>query len=465
MRHPRNGTSALSIRSGLYWLTICGVALVFLIGCGSDAPTVTIDLRTDFVPATEFDTAAVFVDGASFASTNHIVQLGSDYVRGVRLASEQPGTGTHHFRVALFQAGVEFASRTVTAEIQGDHAITVVLSRDCRDVMCPGAGDAASQTACLGGLCIDPRCTPETPEFCEAAECTAPSDCPPHACADVRCAGACLYAPNDDTCGDGLRCDVEAGCVPDVTDAGPADAATDTLPDVGVDSGTDAGVDASADAGTDSGVDAGTDSGPPFDAGMDAGYMMCPERWPDPPGSCDPRSREPCGPSGGCHPNAGTTGCFLATGASAEGEACGAGDCAPGYTCISAIGTLDMRCRAFCAHPHHCTCDNEDEICWPTSGSAYGACIPGGCNPVTDEGCPAAESCVFTLFGSTCMNTPRTGALGDACVSSADCQRGHHCITWEGRPQCLRTCDAFEDPASCSCIVLGDSTRWGHCPR
>ena len=96
---------------------------------------------------------------------------------------------------------------------------TVVLTRDCRGVDC-SMEDAAS--SCLGGRCSDPRCTPETPEFC-SAECAADGDCPTLSeCSTPHCQdGLCLYRVEDARCGALERCDIELGCLsrPDACDA------------------------------------------------------------------------------------------------------------------------------------------------------------------------------------------------------------------------------------------------------
>ncbi len=94
--------------------------------------------------------------------------------------------------------------------------MTIVLLRSCRDAVCPGPLDDPSHAACFGGECGDPRCTPETPEYCPSPLCEDAGDCaPPLAqCAEVRCEGGlCLTVGQHDACEADQWCSPELGCV------------------------------------------------------------------------------------------------------------------------------------------------------------------------------------------------------------------------------------------------------------
>lgn len=219
-------------------------ALITLFACSSDAGSLAVDLRTDLVPGVEFDRIEVQV-GASVESA---MVMSGDFLRGVRVAAFDdlsPGAQTGELRMRALSGAV--ISRPFQAEVRGaSSVITLVVSRDCRNVDCPG-DSAGLGSACLGGRCGDARCSAETPEFCvETSECETATDCPDAAgCSSALCElGACLYADSGD-CEASEYCDPERGCLP--------------RPETEADAGLDADTDAEADSGADAGVDAGTD--------------------------------------------------------------------------------------------------------------------------------------------------------------------------------------------------------------
>lgn len=258
-------------------IALCGLML----GCPSEPtqPTVRVDLKTDYVPFVEFDAVRMEVGDNDLAfRIDRVVDGGENYLRGQRINETMVQRGEHPITITLFHTGAVVATRRVSAIVQANiTVVTVVLTRSCEAVMCPN--DNPALESCLGGRCVDPRCTPETPEFCPAAQCEAPTECamPDNACVESRCdLGVCLAVPNNALCDDGEVCHGLRGCiVGDVRrDAGPSDGG---MIDVQM---FDAG---SRDAGP---LDAGTtDSGAPdvFDGGtpdvFDAG--------PPPPGACD----------------------------------------------------------------------------------------------------------------------------------------------------------------------------------
>lgn len=166
-----------------------------------------------------------------------------DALAGVRVAELdglEPGTYLVRVR-ALDAAANHQGTALVLVALRASRVVTAILTRDCRDVTCPGDG-APTAIACLDGRCVEPTC-PEDPSTCPPPECAADGECTPAgaaACVRGAClAGFCVEYPDDARCGAG-RCDRVEGCVGDASDAG-----------------VDAGSDAGADAGSDAGVDAG----------------------------------------------------------------------------------------------------------------------------------------------------------------------------------------------------------------
>ncbi len=211
--------------------------LVPTTGCAKGSGTgfdVSVDLRTDLVPGVEFTAVQVRLEGET--TTLEPAHPERDYLEGVRVAEfEGVSGGAIELIVDVSNGSGVVVSRRVAVTVQNDTAVTVVITRDCRGVECPGDG-STSNTACLGGECVDPSCTPETPELCPTADCTVAADCdaPMQACLEANCiVGRCLYADRG-SCGDGRYCDERSGCVDVGVDAGPIDGG-------GMDAGTDAG--------------------------------------------------------------------------------------------------------------------------------------------------------------------------------------------------------------------------------
>lgn len=208
-------------------------------GCASSPPpSLLVDVRTDLVPAVELDrvrTERLAPGSADPLEVHEVPATEGDFARGVRVA-ELSGLarGTHIVHVVLLLRDAVVLDRLVLVTLDATRAVTVVLTRDCRGVTCPEPDDAPTASACLGGRCTDPACTPETPERCpEGPDCAADADCPAGAsCAEPVCAGgACLLVARTGGCEAGAWCDPEAGCRPlepgpdaGLTDAGVSDA-------------------------------------------------------------------------------------------------------------------------------------------------------------------------------------------------------------------------------------------------
>lgn len=194
-------------------LRALALALVLAAGCSSDG-RLLVDVRTDLVPGVEFDRVVVDVGGSS-GGDSRAASLGDDFVAGVRVA-DIAGSGEVRFEARLERRGVVIAQRPAQVRVSGTVGVTLTISRDCRGVACPTGGDPTAE-ACVGGACVDPSCTEETPDACEP-ECELASDCPTGAtCATPVCrGGVCLLAPS--ACADSEYCDPDGGCLPIPTD-------------------------------------------------------------------------------------------------------------------------------------------------------------------------------------------------------------------------------------------------------
>ena len=228
-----------------YALAVMGLAMLLVLGaCKADGPSLRVDLKTDFVPAAEFDAVRLVVgEGPGAQETSYGADPAANYVRGTRLDEVGVSAGQVPVTVTLLRAGVEVIARRVLASVSGGLTIaTVVITRDCENVACPN--DNPSFDSCFGGTCVDPRCTVETPEFCPPPECATDSACETSAaCVDAVCQdGVCLGVPNNESCGGGERCDAVRGCVQArASDAGFPDAGVPdaNAPDAGPDAGPD----------------------------------------------------------------------------------------------------------------------------------------------------------------------------------------------------------------------------------
>lgn len=190
--------------------------LILSVGCSAEPIELTVDVRTDYLPLGDFDLVETELSRTPFDPSQPAgpdalpmaVRISDDFFRGSRVAEigDAP-SGRSFVRVRLKHRGAIIAQRVVDLKLDQSYALTVVMTRSCREVTCPRPGDPAEHTACLNGECVDPRCTPATPEYCGEAVCEDDADCAGGGCAGATCVrGACL-------CG-----------APTMTDAGPRDA-------------------------------------------------------------------------------------------------------------------------------------------------------------------------------------------------------------------------------------------------
>jgi len=176
------------VRALVTWMS-----LSLLAGCAPGLE-LSVDLRSDLRAGDEVDEAVVSWErsGQELGSETVPLGAGADLVRGVRLADLAGlSAGVHRVRVTLRRAGEEVAQRSRSFQLDGDLAVTVVITRSCRDDGC------------------------EPPGCASAADCVREVDCLRAECLG----GYCLTPPDDSRCGGG-RCDPLVGCGPGV-DAGP----------------------------------------------------------------------------------------------------------------------------------------------------------------------------------------------------------------------------------------------------
>lgn len=368
--------------------------------CGGGGSDLRVDLRTDYIPNLEVSEVRtqVFRDDALsdlvFTETRALPSNG-DAFEGFRAAEGNVASGIRRVVVELTNAGALVARRVVVVDVRGTTGVTVLITRDCEGVMCPDTNPTA--TECLGGRCVAPECTPETPEACPDPQCTDDSECDVDVpCAEPRCvAGACTQRFLDDRCDTGEQCDPTRGC---------AVLSVDASMDASVDASVDVPVDVPADVPADV-FDAGTPDGDDSDGGD------CASRCP---GTC-------------------------------MGEVCVITDpvvdtsCPPGleceFICASAATCPAVRCTA--ANPR---CDIQ---C-----NASSTCGTINCNARRcDVSCSVDGTCVT-------VTTNAAERSNIACTGSASCAT----VTCEGGRcdiECAFTsCAAIDCTESCACDVM-----------
>lgn len=170
------------------------IASLLWVSCDSTGSDLFVDLRTDYEPAVEFTHVVVTLDGAAGPQRVE-ADASNDYSTGVRVATfRDVDPGSYTASVELLQGAAPVAARRVSVTLEGlPVGVTAILQRRCRDVECPMTDEAPERSECFAQTCVEPECTPETPETCRV-ECVQDSDCAiEEACVVARCrAGACF---------------------------------------------------------------------------------------------------------------------------------------------------------------------------------------------------------------------------------------------------------------------------------
>ena len=192
------------------------IGMLLIVGaCGSGDANLRVDLRTDYAPGVEVSRIEVDIEGLDEPLSAEVAR-DSTLVDGIRVGDADLSAGSHTLSTSLLDRnGSTIATQITQVRLDGDSGVTVLVTRDCAGVACPGAGDPAA-TACIGATCASPTCTLETPELCPV-ECMAAADCEEvlAACAEHRCvAGSCFAAPIVGACSETEACNPTNGCIP-----------------------------------------------------------------------------------------------------------------------------------------------------------------------------------------------------------------------------------------------------------
>jgi len=203
------------------------LSILLLLGCTEDRVELIVDLRTDFVPGHEFGRVVtqLEMDGTAILEPEEVeVDENFPALDGSRIAEYADlKEGTYRLMVRLLDQQDEIiVERPVELELRKSFAVTVLITRDCRGVVC----DDPERAACLGGLCVPATCTPETDADCDPPACVAHGDCGPPGgvCGNPVCISGSCFLPTGD-CPDGEYCEPLVGCrgTPPgtLTEAGP----------------------------------------------------------------------------------------------------------------------------------------------------------------------------------------------------------------------------------------------------
>jgi hypothetical protein len=391
--------------------------IAWLLACGEPGSVVVVDVLTDYRAGLDFESIEVVAQGlddeprvARRAVTLSAVDGQLEELRAAEL--EGIARGSLRLDVRLRRAdGEVLVTRGLIATVDGPLAVTVLLTRSCRDRTC-----GSDELACLASQCVDPRCeTLGAGEGCGVADCAADADCASAGCAVGRCvAGACVTAPSDDACAADEVCGADGACVPrPALDGGTCPTPCDLVSQCGCGVGE-----------------------------------MCtiPE---EPP--LEPR-------------------CVAAGGTALGGSCTRTEECAAGTACVQSLMSSLGICRRWCRSDADCAADAP---CVDTVEVDAGTCA-FACDPVADAGCPDPLHCRLTVFVLDTGQVPHTtcagsgpGAEGAACTDRRDCAAGTDCL--EGR--CVRLCrlpagDECTGGRTCTALdppVVVEGTRYGAC--
>ncbi len=402
-----------------------------LVACDGDAPAVFVDLKTDYLPGRQvFGVRTLFLSpsdtegAAPIDATDRFVSPAEPLLDGVRVAeAEDLPPGALVVRVLLLGPTGEIVDARDTAiTVSGRQVITVLMTGSCQGVICPGSGDDPALTSCIGGRCVDPRCSVEHPEHCGVLGCASDGECAsPVACGDGVCIDReCFVAPRDARCGPAELCDPREGCVlrPDA-DGGPGCPATETSCTDGIDDDCDGQLDC---------------------ADPDCLDVAC-----DDGSACT--DGEVCRADGTC--GADPIDCD-------DGDPCTDDDCQPEFGCVHANNTEPCDDGFWC---------NGDDTCRDGLCQDHGAApCPAFCN----ESAMACEEC---MVDADC-GAPTTGAWGTCGGFSGTCGESGTQSRALMTPRCnagtctvemsseTQACGRDTDGASCGTTTY---SGWGSC--
>lgn len=193
---------------------LVGISLSCATAC-VESNLFVVNVRSDWVPGQDVVRIFTQVDGRELDPTP--VDFGTDLAGGLRVAELRDlEPGMHDVEVRLMgpdPVGL-LAIRHARVNAGPGGSVTILVTRDCAAAVSCWRDDAASE--CVGGRCVSPECTPETPDACPETGCTADDECS----SDVSCAervcvtGACVPALVEGACAADEQCDPTRGCRP-----------------------------------------------------------------------------------------------------------------------------------------------------------------------------------------------------------------------------------------------------------
>jgi len=356
--------------------------------CGGESGLV-VDLRSNLVPGVEFDAARtqVWADGTREprAERTRTLRFGDPVETSVRIAEiDTLAPGVYTLITSLLRSGSEVARRTVRVQVQHTQAVTMLITRDCRSLVC------ADGSTCVAGQCVPQDCLDGSGfDGCPEPACEADDECATEVeCGEALCLERhCQVFPTHETCERGEWCNPETGCAP--------------LPE------RDAGA---MDAGLVRPVDGGPiDGGPPCRPGECDDGNPCTDDTCEASGCVFSPNRASCDDGVFCN---GTDRC---AGGSCDEHA---GDpCAGMSTCDEVEATCEG-----CASDADC----PDEIAGPWSPCRFGStCARAGTRSRTVRS--------FECSGSMCVSTERTETGGCTRPSRDGVSCGtRSCGSWSG---------------------------------
>lgn len=196
-------------------MAVVAAGLASPVACKSPTHSLSIDLRTDFQPGLEFLVVHTDVHAGGDAHQFDVPAVAGDatFATGRRIAdlSSLP-RGEVVVTIAIRQRNGTRVRRIGRLNLTSDYAFTVVMTRSCDGVVCPG------EESCVGGKCASPECIDLDVECTSKPPpaCTTDAECPVKVpCMRGKCdSGVCMMLAIPGSCGGGTVCDPKSGCVP-----------------------------------------------------------------------------------------------------------------------------------------------------------------------------------------------------------------------------------------------------------
>lgn len=186
--------------------------------------------------------------------------------------------------------------------------------------------------------------------------------------------------------------------------------------------------------------------------------------------ACNPITSQGCKATEQCYLGNDLKPVCAAPGSIQKGAACtGLADCVKGYICVS--GQCGKACDTKNLTPGY-SCPNGG-ICDVLSINGtplpynLGVCFGGeSCNTVTNDLCPAGQSCIFASNTKACVIGGKGGS-GAVCKNYGDCLPTHICVndSATGGATCVQKCNALGltpkclSPKTCQGLAAGNPPK------